>query len=59
MGRGQKDVVAALRAADSETLRAVARETGFGARTLWRYRNGESPIPASKVIPIGRALGVR
>lgn len=51
-------VVEALKAIDTETLKAIARETGFGERTLWRYRDGESTLPLARIRPLARALGL-
>jgi hypothetical protein len=51
-------VVEALKSIDTATLQAIARETGFGERTLWRYRDGESTVPAARLLPLARALGL-
>jgi hypothetical protein len=49
----------ALQAVDTETLKAVAAELGYGWRSLFSYRQGERPIPELRLRPLARALGVR
>lgn len=55
--RDRATVVEALEAIDTVTLKTIARETGFGERTLWRYRGGAT-IPKARLEPLARALGL-
>jgi hypothetical protein len=55
--RDRATVVEALEAIDTGTLKTIARETGFGERTLWRYRGGAT-IPQARLEPLARALGL-
>lgn len=54
----QDELVEALRAIDTATLQAIARELGIGERTLFRYRTGAYRIPSAKRLPLERALGL-
>lgn len=54
----QTELLEALRAIDSATLQAVARDTGIGESTLWRYRAG-APIPEPRRRVLERALALR
>lgn len=51
------EIVEALRAIDTATVKAVAAETGFGETSIWRYRRG-GPIPEARQRPLARALGL-
>lgn len=53
------DVKAALEAVDTETLKAVAAECGFGWRSLFDYRMGHREIPERRLRPLAKALGLR
>ena len=59
VGTTRADVLTALRAVDTWTLKAVAAENGFSLRALWRYRAGTYEIPEPKIRPLWKALGLR
>ena len=39
-------------------IKAVAEKSGIAPRTLARYMAGTSPIPVSKLVDVGSAIGV-
>lgn len=51
------EVVEALQALDSQSLKAVAGELGYSERSLWDYRKGVE-IPELRLRPLARALGL-
>lgn len=53
-----ESVIEALRVVDAETLGRVADEAGISARTLWRYRKGETFPTMTRARLIARALGL-
>jgi hypothetical protein len=58
VGPTRAEVLAALCAVDTGTLRLVAGETGYSLRSLRYYRAG-TEIPERRLKALGKALGLR
>jgi hypothetical protein len=58
VGPTRAEVLAALRAVDTGTLRLVAAETGYSLRSL-RYYRADTEIPERRLRALGKALGLR